>query len=124
MKKGIVGLVMATAIVLAMSAQADQPSKHPSTVVTGELVDTGCYLGHSSKGQSHAECAAMCISEGMPMGVLTQKGKLYLVTMNHESPDAFKKLKKMAGKNVAVTGHLYTRAGMTAIEIDSFKPAA
>ena len=124
MKKGIVGLVMATAIVLAMSAQADQPSKHPSTVVTGELVDTGCYLGHSSTGQSHAECAAMCISEGMPMGVLTQKGKLYLVTMNHESPDAFKKLKKMAGKNVAVTGHLYTRAGMTAIEIDSFKPAA
>ena len=75
MKKGIVGLVMATAIVLAMSAQADQPSKHPSTVVTGELVDTGCYLGHSSKGLSHAECAAMCISEGMPMGCSRRRAR-------------------------------------------------
>jgi len=124
MKKGIMGLVMATAIVLAISAQAGQPSKHPATIVTGELVDTGCYLGHASKGQSHAECATMCIDQGMPMGVLTQKGQLYLVTMNHDNPDAFNKLKKMAGKNVAVTGHVYTRAGLTAIEIDSFKPAA
>jgi len=124
MKKGIMGLVMATVIVLSISAQADQPSKHPATVVTGEVVDTGCYLGHSSKGQSHAECATMCIDQGMPMGVLTQKGQLYLVTMNHDNPDAFNKLKKMAGKNVAVTGHVYTRAGLMAVEIDSFKPAA
>jgi len=123
MKKGIVGLVMAIAVVMAISAQADQPSKHPVTVVTGELVDTGCFLGHASKGQSHAECAAMCISEGMPMGVLTPKGELYLVTMSHDNPDAYGKLKKLAGKNVAITGHVYTRAGMTAIEIDSFKPA-
>ena len=123
MKKGIIGLVMAIAVVLAISAQADQSSKHPSTVVTGELVDTGCYLGHSSDGASHAECAAMCIDQGMPMGVLTKKGELYLVTMNHDNPDAFNKLKKMAGKNVAVTGHVYTRAGLTAVAIDSFKPA-
>ena len=124
MKKGIVGLVMAIAVVLAVSGQAAQSSKQPATVVTGELVDTGCYLGHLSKGQSHAECAAMCINQGMPMGVLTQKGELYLVTMNHDNPDAFNKLKKMAGKNVAVTGHVYTRAGLTAVEVDSFKPAA
>lgn len=124
MKKGILGLIMATAIVLAISAQADQASKQPETVVTGEVVDTGCYLGHDSKGAGHAECATMCINQGMPVGVLTQKGDLYLVTMNHDKPDAFHKLKKMAGKNVAVTGHVYTRGGMTGIEIDSFKPAA
>jgi hypothetical protein len=124
MKRLIIGFVMVAAIVLAISAQAGQPSKHAATVVTGEVVDTGCYLGHSSNGASHAECATMCINQGMPMGVLTQKGELYLVTMNHDNPDAFNKLKKMAGKNVAVTGHVFTRAGMTAIEIDTFKPAA
>jgi len=124
MKKGIVGFVMAAAVVLAISAQAGQPSKHPATTVTGEVVDTGCYLGHASKGASHASCATMCINQGMPMGVLTQKGVLYLVTMNHDNPDAYNKLKGMAGKNVAVTGHVYSRSGMTGIEIDSFKPAA
>ncbi|TMQ65760.1 MAG: hypothetical protein E6K77_02070 [Candidatus Eisenbacteria bacterium] len=92
MKKGIVGFVMAAAVVLAISAQAGQPSKHPATTVTGEVVDTGCYLGHASKGASHASCATMCIDQGMPMGVLTQKGVLYLVTMNHDNPDAYNKL--------------------------------
>ena len=124
MKNGIIGFVMAAAVVLAISAQADQPTKHPARTITGEVVDTGCYLGHASKGADHASCATMCINQGMPMGVLTQKGALYLVTMNHDKPDAYKKLKGMAGKNVTVTGHVYSRSGMTGIEIDSFKPRA
>jgi hypothetical protein len=124
MKNGIIGFVMAAAVVLAISAQADQASKHPARTITGEVVDTGCYLGHASKGADHASCATMCINQGMPMGVLTQKGVLYLVTMNHDKPDAYNKLKVMAGKNVTVTGHVYSRSGMTGIEIDSFKPRA
>jgi len=124
MKNGIIGFVMAAAVVLAISAQAGQPSKHPARTITGEVVDTGCYLGHASKGADHASCATMCINQGMPMGVLTQKGVLYLVTMNHDNPDAYNKLKAMAGKKVTVTGHVYSRSGMTGIEIDSFKPRA
>ena len=124
MKNGIIGFVMAAAVVLAISAQAGQPSKHPARTITGEVVDTGCYLGHASKGADHASCATMCINQGMPMGVLTQKGVLYLVTMNHDKPDAYNKLKSMAGKKVTVTGHVYSRSGMTGIEIDSFKPRA
>lgn len=124
MKNGIIGFVMAAAVVVAISAQANQPSKHPATTVTGEVVDTGCYLGHASKGADHASCATMCIQQGMPMGLLTQKGVLYLVTMNHDNPDAYNKLKGMAGKNVTVMGHLYSRSGLTGIEIDSFKPGA
>jgi hypothetical protein len=124
MKNGIIGFVMAAAVVLAISAQAGQPSKHPARTITGEVVDTGCYLGHASKGADHASCATMCINQGMPMGVLTQKGVLYLVTMNHDNPDAYNKLKGMAGKNVTVTGHVYSRSGITGIEIDGFKPRA
>ena len=65
----------------------------------------------------------MCVNLGMPMGILTRKGALYLVTMNHDNPDAYNKLKTMVGKNVAVTGHVNRRSGMTGIEIESFKPA-
>jgi len=130
MKSGIIGLVMAASIVFAVAANAHEDSKHvvtPSkqvaTTVKGELVDTGCYLGHVGKGESHLSCATMCVNLGMPMGILTRKGALYLVTMNHDNPDAYNKLKTMVGKNVAVTGHVNRRSGMTGIEIESFKPA-
>ena len=123
MRNAIIGLAIAASIALAVSAQAHEASKHAAKTVVGELVDTGCYLGHMGKGAGHADCATMCIKRGMPMGVLTHTGVLYLVTMDHDNPDPYNKLKDMAGKNVAVTGHVYNRSGMTAIEIDSVKSA-
>ena len=97
---------------------------HASATLTGEVVDTGCYLGEGERGEGHLECATQCIQQGMPMGLLTKQGKLYLVTMNHDNPDAYNKLKKMAGKMVTVTGVIMTRQGMKGIDIVSFKPAA
>jgi len=124
MRKGIFGLVMVAAIVFAVSAQGHEASKHGARTVVGELIDTGCYTAHLGKGAGHASCATKCINQGMAMGVLTKTGVLYLVTMEHDNPDSYNKLKSMAGKNVAITGHVYTRSGMKAIEITGFKPAA
>jgi hypothetical protein len=124
MKRTIAALFMAFTIVLAVSAQAHEGKHSAATTVTGELVDTGCYMAHAGVGAKHASCATMCINKGMPMGVLTHKGVLYLVTMPHDNPDAYNKLKTMGGKNVAITGHVYSKSGMTVIEVDSFKPAA
>jgi hypothetical protein len=123
MRKRIIGLVMAASFVLVMSAQAHGVSKHAQDTVVGELVDTGCYSAHLGKGAHHVECATMCINQGMPMGVLTKAGVLYLVTMDHDDPDSYNKLKAMAGKIVAVRGHVTNRSGMKAIEITGFKSA-
>jgi hypothetical protein len=120
MRTMIFGLLLAAGIAVAASAQAHEVAKHQTTVM-GELVDTGCYLGHNGQGAGHAECAALCINGGMPMGVLTRQGTLYLVTMNHDNPDFYNKLKKMAGKTVAVTGTVFSRSGMKAIEVTTFK---
>lgn len=124
MRKGLIGIIMAASVVLAVSAQAHEVSKHAPATIVGELVDTGCYSAHLGKGARHVECATMCIKQGMPMGVLTKTGVLYLVTMDHDNPDSYNKVKSMAGKNVAVTGHVTNRSGLKAIEITSFKPAA
>lgn len=91
--------------------------------VTGEIVDTGCYMAHGASGEKHASCAAKCIAGGMPMGLLTEAGALYLITMNHDNPDAYNKLKEMAAKKVVVTGVTHERAGMKAIDAVSFKMA-
>lgn len=123
MKRIMATLALALAVSFTASAQGHEASKHASRI-EGELVDTGCYLGHMGQGASHVSCATKCINAGMPMGVLTRQGTLYLVTMNHDNADPYNKLKSMAGKRVAITGQVFTRAGMKAIEVTSFKPAA
>jgi hypothetical protein len=84
--------------------------------VTGEVVDMGCYLGHSAMGAKHASCATKCINQGMPMGLLTTNGTLYLVTLDHDNGDPYNSLKSMAGKHATITGAVMTRNGIKAIE--------
>ena len=84
--------------------------------ITGEVVDMGCYLGHAARGEKHVSCATKCLNQGMPMGLLTSNGTLYLVTLDHDNAYPFNGLKDMAGKNVTVTGELLTRSGTKAIE--------
>ena len=87
--------------------------------ITGEVVDMGCYLGHAARGADHISCATKCLNQGMPMGLLTSNGTLYLVTLDHDNADPYNQLKGMAGKDVSVTGELLTRSGMKAIEASS-----
>jgi len=89
--------------------------------ITGEVVDAGCYLGHGERGPKHAECAKQCVAGGMPMCLLTSDGSVYLLTMNHENPGPYNKLKTMPGKMVTVTGAIMMRGGMNAIDVASMK---
>src|SRR5919198_5246066 len=90
---------MAATAATAPAHQGHQAAAHkaeaPKTL-TGELVDTGCYLGHGARGEKHVECATKCINAGMPMGLLTSDGMLYLLTMNHDNADPYNQLKTMA----------------------------
>lgn len=95
-----------------------------ATSVRGELVDMGCYLGHTAKGEKHTECAAKCIAGGMPMGVLTSTGQLYLLTMDHANPDAYNKAKEMAGKQVKVSGPSHMKNGIHSIDAVSVEVIA
>ena len=123
MKIRLTAILMTALLGLAWNAGAHEMGHHKSTSITGEIVDTGCYLGHASRGAGHADCASQCIRGGMPMGLLTNRGTLYLITMNHDNPDAYNKLKAMAGKKVTVSGAIIARQGMKGIDVVSFKPA-
>jgi hypothetical protein len=134
MKRTIATLAILALAGLSHNANAHDKSKHAAggrdtanhaaSTITGEIVDTGCYLGHTARGAAHAECAARCIREGMPMALLTKQGALYLLTMNHDNPDPYNKLKEMAAKTVTVTGMMMTRSGMKGIDVASIKPMA
>jgi hypothetical protein len=115
-------LVLALAIflfaALAFAAMPSHKATSASKTINGEIVDLSCYLGHGAKGAAHKECAATCINNGGPMGLLTDKGTLYVLTMNHENPDAFNSAKKHAGDMVKVTGPTSVKNATRALEVN------
>lgn len=114
---------------LSVMAVADQGHSHDAagakmTEITGELVDMGCYVGHSAKGEKHSECATKCIAGGMPMGLLSANGRIFLLTMDHANPDAYNKVKKMAGKRVTVSGSRHEKNGIVTLDVVTASIAA
>ena len=92
-------------------------------VVTGEVVDMACYLPHpdTSHGQSHKKCADVCAKKGMPLGLLTDDGQLYLLLEDHENPKAFGQLKDKAAERVTVEGDKVTRGGVQGLVAETLK---
>ena len=80
-------LSLATAPVLAAS-------------VEGELVDSRCYLNMGAKRSDHQMCAQACAKSGLPLGVLTGKGKYYTLVVQPQP------LAEYAGEQVRVEGKL------------------
>ena len=118
-------LIAAEAMAAGMSGMSEKAGKAAakSKMVKGEIVDMGCYLGHGARGADHKSCATKCITSGMPFGLLTTDGKLYLLTLNHDNPDPYNKCKDMAAETVEVTGALSQRNGIMAIDVADVKPA-
>jgi hypothetical protein len=92
-----------------------------TATVKGEIVDLGCYLGHGATGADHKGCALKCIAGGMPMGLLTSDGELYLLTMSHTNADPFNAAKEMAAETVTVTGPVHSRDGMRSLEVSTIQ---
>lgn len=113
-----VGLaVLATAIWVGAQHQHGGHEGGKAVTVQGEVVDLSCYLSHGAKGESHAKCAIACIKKGLPMGILTTDGKLFVALEDHAKADAYQQLKNFAAKQAKVTGLVHTRNGITGIAV-------
>jgi hypothetical protein len=123
--------IVAAFVLLTWSAAAlaheghNMPGEKTITkTITGEVVDMGCWLGHAARGKDHISCATKCLNQGMPIGLLTSNGTLYLVTLDHDNADPYVSLKDMAGKDVSITGELLSRSGVKAIEASKVQLAS
>jgi hypothetical protein len=126
MKRFLSAFALVALMLVAVNAMAaGQPAKAVAKklAVKGEIVDLGCYLDHGARGADHKGCATKCIANGMPFGLLTAEGKLYLLTMNHDNPDPFNQCKDMAAQTVVVTGTVLQRNGVMAVDVADVKPA-
>ncbi len=125
MKRLIAPLAFSMIVLFCAVVSADEDhekeKKAETLTLTGEIVDTGCYLGHGAKGADHKSCALRCIAGGMAMALLTEDDTLYLLTMSHEDADPYNEAKELAALAVEITGPVHERNGMKSIEVTAVK---
>jgi hypothetical protein len=94
------------------------------TTISGEVVEVSCYLAHDGKGSGHQSCAEACAKAGSPLGILTEKGKLYvsLLPDDHQNgPNAI--LMDHIAHKVNATGVVRSKGGVAGMMITKVEMA-
>ena len=112
---GGVWLVLATIAGSAVEVRA-------MDTVSGEVVDLACYLHNPTmKGPGHGKCAQTCAKKGIPMGILTNDGKVVLLLENHDSPKPYAEALAKAAQTITVEGESVVQGGMNGIVVEVVK---
>lgn len=111
----------ATLLVLPALAGRVQADDAQAVTVQGEIVDMACFMSKGSRGASHKACAQMCAKKGVPIGVLTDAGDLFLLLDDHNNPDPYDAAKKLAGDRAEVSGKKLSKPGVTGILVGGVK---
>ncbi len=93
-------------------------------VVSGEIVDLACYMGHEAAGGKHGKCAKMCIKGGSPMGLKAESGDVWLLVNDHQAEKAYAAAKDLAGEKAKITGHTTTKGGLNALIVEKAEKAS
>ena len=117
------GLLASTAaIVLALVACMPARGRAQEDIkVQGEIVDLACYMAKGSKGAAHKACAQMCAKKGVPIGVLTDAGEVFLLLDDHNDPDPYDAARKLAGERAEVSGKKFSKQGVSSIVVSAAK---
>ena len=105
--------------------ETDGPSKSPNDTqefeemnLTGEIVDTKCFLGvmNPGEGKVHRDCAARCLSGGIPPALITTSldGSPRLVMLLGENgrPLSRESFLQRVGQPVALSGTVLKSQGL------------
>lgn len=114
----------------ATTTAATQPVKakpaakgSASKSVIGEVVDPACWVVNGAKGEAHKECALACAKAGQVLAILERKtNKLFLLATERPGEDPNKGVIDYCGQTVVAKGRIFTRGGVTAIQIASVEP--
>jgi len=100
-------------------ASVDTPKR---VTISGEVIDTWCYVTEImfAEGSAHHQCAVWCAVGGIPVSVLGEDGKVYVVLKleDGETNVANPASLKVQSHNVVVNGDLYVRDGVNYLFIN------
>jgi len=93
-----------------------------TVTVTGEPIDTYCYVLMGAKGGSHRECAIECVKKGIPAGLLEDgTNKIYILLPNKDKSPLPKAVIDNMGRKVTITGKIYTSGGSQFLTVEAIK---
>lgn len=93
------------------------------TTFQGKIIGLTCYLQHDSIGEKHKSCARECAQKGLPLGFMTDDGKLYQI-MGEGHDDLVKinsRLLDYIEEHVLVVGKVFIKNELKAIIIEKIK---
>ncbi|MEI8145767.1 MAG: hypothetical protein WCH83_09920 [Alphaproteobacteria bacterium] len=121
------GLKQAIAVVFTASGLIAHPAGANERVqITGEIIDTWCYLSgvmggpDAVVGSAHHTCAVWCAAGGIPVGLLGEDGKLYMVLKLEGAGTVAggERILSIQSHKVTADGQLYLRDGLNYLIVD------
>ncbi len=114
--------------VLGVAPAAASPAAASGTVtLTGELVDTKCYLGvmNPGRGKVHRGCAAECLRGGVPPGLLIRDtdGNSHVVVLQPLDSTATAVVPDWAARTVSASGTLERKDSLSVLTYRSIELA-
>jgi len=114
----------AVIVVAVICGPAPWAADPPQVTLTGEIIDSACYIKSGARGESHRVCAQKCGDAGIPLA-LVEDGTGTVVWIasvdDMETPNA--KLRPFAGRRVTITGTWAERGGAKILLLSSVKAA-
>lgn len=119
MLKWIVGAAAALAALPALAADGERIQ------VRGEIIDTWCYFSgimgppEAVTGSAHHTCALWCAAGGIPVGVLSEDGTVYMVLKWEGDADvAGDTLLTVQSHEIEADGIVYERDGLKYLVVE------
>src|SRR5438552_9791466 len=83
MKMKIMSAVAGASLLLGFGVLlAFAQPKGDTVKVKGEVVDLWCFLEGGDRGADHKQCAISCAKAGNPIGLVTEKDEVYVITVS------------------------------------------
>jgi hypothetical protein len=122
MKMRIVRAAFAALPLLLLGVTSTFAEPQGETVkVKGEVIDLWCYLEGGDHGAEHKSCGIACAKAGNPIGLLTEKGEVYVMMgIKDHQPGKDVLIDKMA-ETVTVEGTLVKKGGTQVIYASAVK---
>jgi len=109
-------IIIAAAVFVLAAFAIPQAQAAKRVTVTGEVVDTWCYVTEImyGLGTAHHQCAVWCAVGGIPVSVKDEKGDVYVVLKVEDDATSVANpgIIKIQTHEVTVNGDLYERDGV------------
>lgn len=92
-----------------------------TTTLEGQVIGINCYLSRGAHGTSAKACQTNCVKNGLPVGILTRSGRVYVATLG-VGKSASSLLLPYMEKEVRLTGWVHARGGMHLVVVKDVKP--